>query len=77
MIPTAYLIEWQAHTPWKTADMIEQDLLISRAITDIFSHPDLKSRLAFRCGTALHKLGPQISWICADWDWKRGVFIPH
>ena len=36
--------------------MVEQDLLISRAIADIFSHGGLKQSLAFRGGTALHKL---------------------
>ncbi len=56
MIPNAYLIEWRNHVPWKTMDMVEQDLLISRAIVDIFSHAELETKLAFRGGTALHKL---------------------
>lgn len=56
MIPNAYLVEWQARTPWKTMDMVEQDLLITRALVDIFSHESLRDHLAFRGGTALHKL---------------------
>lgn len=56
MIPSAYLVEWRSHVPWKTSDMVEQDLLISRAIADIFSHPNLGRQLAFRGGTAMHKL---------------------
>lgn len=56
MIPNAYIIEWRNFTPWKSMDMVEQDMLISRAISDIYSNPDLRENLAFRGGTALHKL---------------------
>ena len=35
---------------------MEQDLIISRALVDLFSHPLLSSALAFRGGTALYKL---------------------
>jgi hypothetical protein len=35
---------------------VEQDLVISRALLSIFSHPTLKEALAFRGGTALYKL---------------------
>jgi predicted nucleotidyltransferase component of viral defense system len=35
---------------------VEQDLVISRALVEIFSHPVLKKSLAFRGGTALYKL---------------------
>ena len=56
VIPNAYLIEWRGHVPWKTSDMVEQDLMISRAICDIFGQPELGRMLAFRGGTALHKL---------------------
>lgn len=36
--------------------MVEQDLIISRALVAIFSDDFLASQLAFRGGTALHKL---------------------
>ena len=39
-----------------TAAMVEQNLLISRALVAIFSDPFLSEHLAFRGGTALHKL---------------------
>ena len=42
--------------PWITEAQIEQDLVLSRAIVEIFSHPLLKDILAFRGGTALNKL---------------------
>jgi predicted nucleotidyltransferase component of viral defense system len=35
---------------------VEQDLILSRAIVEIFSNPFLAEQLAFRGGTALHKL---------------------
>jgi predicted nucleotidyltransferase component of viral defense system len=35
---------------------VEQDLVISRALVEIFSHPVLEESLAFRGGTALYKL---------------------
>jgi predicted nucleotidyltransferase component of viral defense system len=35
---------------------VEQDLIICRALVEIFSHPDLADNLAFRGGTALFKL---------------------
>ncbi|MEQ9103996.1 MAG: nucleotidyl transferase AbiEii/AbiGii toxin family protein [Rhodothermales bacterium] len=38
------------------AYQIEQDLVISRALVEIFSHPVLGKSLAFRGGTALYKL---------------------
>jgi hypothetical protein len=56
MIPQAYINEWQTVAPWVLDAQIEQDLIISRAICEIFSDPQLASSLAFRGGTALHKL---------------------
>lgn len=35
---------------------MEQDLVISRALCDLFSAPALAGRIAFRGGTAIHKL---------------------
>lgn len=35
---------------------MEQDLIICRALHDLFSHPALQGQLAFRGGTAIHKL---------------------
>lgn len=56
MIPKAYITEWSKNAPWISSNQIEQDLIIERALVEIFSHPDLSSQLAFRGGTALHKL---------------------
>jgi predicted nucleotidyltransferase component of viral defense system len=56
LIPRAYITEWQQHAPWALIYQVEQDLIISRALVDIFTHPVLTENLAFRGGTALFKL---------------------
>lgn len=56
MIPQAYITEWSNEVPWQTNEQVEQDLIISRALVEIFSDLFLSQRLAFRGGTALHKL---------------------
>lgn len=56
MIPQLHILEWGKHVPWKTNEQIEQDLVICRALVEIFSDDFLAERLAFRGGTALHKL---------------------
>lgn len=56
MIPQAYINEWRFHAPWQEDYQIEQDLIICRALNSIFNDDVLKDKLAFRGGTALHKL---------------------
>ncbi|MFZ4414936.1 MAG: nucleotidyl transferase AbiEii/AbiGii toxin family protein [Bacteroidales bacterium] len=56
MIPRAHIIEWQKNAPWKTNAQIEQDLVIERALIELFSDDFIRETLAFRGGTALHKL---------------------
>lgn len=56
MIPRDYVTEWREHTPWLVDAQVEQDLVISRALVEIFSVASLAERLAFRGGTALFKL---------------------
>ena len=56
MIPKAYIDAWRSVAPWNESSQIEQDLVISRAVVEIFSNDFLKEHLAFRGGTALHKL---------------------
>lgn len=62
MIPLRYLEEWKENAPWSNYAQIEQDLVIARALVEIFSDEFLKKSLAFRGGTALHKLylSPQV-----------------
>lgn len=56
MIPRDYITEWRSHAPWVQDIQVEQDLVISRALVEIFAHPVLSEALAFRGGTALYKL---------------------
>ena len=56
MINRASIIQWRTQVPWNASEQVEQDLIISRALIEIFSDKFLASRLAFRGGTALHKL---------------------
>lgn len=56
MIPQAYITEWQNVVPWQSDAQIEQDLVISRILVDLFNNELLRNNLLFRGGTALHKL---------------------
>ena len=56
MIPKAYITEWSNKAPWVNNYQVEQDLIIERALLELFSHSELSAHLAFRGGTALHKL---------------------
>src|SRR5690606_8411657 len=56
MIPQAYITEWSQKVPWQSNEQVEQDLVICRALVEIFSDEWLARSLAFRGGTALHKL---------------------
>ncbi len=56
MIPNAYLQAWSIQAPWPDARQVEQDLIISRALCDLFNAPALQGKIAFRGGTAINKL---------------------
>ena len=56
MIPSAYIQAWRASAPWPDTGQVEQDLIICRALCDLFNAPVLKGRIAFRGGTAINKL---------------------
>jgi len=56
MISRAHITAWQSRAPWLTDAQVEQDLVVSRAIVELFSDGFLAREVAFRGGTALHKL---------------------
>lgn len=56
MIPRDYITEWRSRAPWTFDHHVEQDLVISRALVELFSRAEIAAGLAFRGGTALHKL---------------------
>ncbi|NND07466.1 MAG: nucleotidyl transferase AbiEii/AbiGii toxin family protein [Saprospiraceae bacterium] len=62
MLPRRYIEEWKEFASWPEDAQVEQDLVIEKALLELFSDPFLQERLAFRGGTALHKifLKPQV-----------------
>ncbi|MBI3184680.1 MAG: nucleotidyl transferase AbiEii/AbiGii toxin family protein [Myxococcales bacterium] len=56
MIPADYITEWRTHAPWVQDVQVEQDLIIARAVVEMFNRDELASALAFRGGTALRRL---------------------
>lgn len=56
MIPTQNIIAWSRDAPWAELRQVEQDLIIARALVELFSDPFLRTQLRLRGGTALHKL---------------------
>jgi len=56
MINRASIAQWRIQAPWNTSEQVEQDLIICRTLIAIFSDEFLAGQLAFRGGTALHKL---------------------
>jgi predicted nucleotidyltransferase component of viral defense system len=56
MIPAQNIVAWGNIVPWADQRQVEQDLIISRALIEIFSDNMLREALRFRGGTALNKL---------------------
>lgn len=56
VIPAMNIIAWGNVAPWAEQRQIEQDLIISRAVIELFSDNFLKEEQRFRGGTALNKL---------------------
>jgi predicted nucleotidyltransferase component of viral defense system len=56
LIAMADILEWRASHSWQSLAQVEQDLLLSRCIVDLFSREDIAANLAMRGGTILHKI---------------------
>jgi len=56
VIPHDYITEWRRSAPWVLDSQVEQDLVISRALVELFRQQEIRDRTAFRGGTALYKL---------------------
>ncbi len=56
MIPKSNIIEWRDYAPWLFDEQVEQDLILSKIIVEIFKVPELAAGFAFRGGTALQKI---------------------
>jgi predicted nucleotidyltransferase component of viral defense system len=55
LIPRAAITAWRSQAPWSQDSQVEQDLVLSRAMVELFSNDALKNLIALRGGTALHK----------------------
>ena len=42
MIPRPYIAAWQEYAPWKSFSQVEQDLVISRTLVELFSDDFLR-----------------------------------
>lgn len=56
MIPPASITAWRSRAPWSRDEQVEQDLVLSRAVVELYSDPLIAQGFAFRGGTALYKL---------------------
>ena len=81
MIPYDTITAWGVSHPWPSREQIEQDLLLSKAIIEIYKNETLAGELIFRGGTALHKMIlPQPSRYSEDLDFVRtsaGAAVPQ
>ena len=56
MIPEKFILRWRSNVGWRLPTQVEQDLIISRALVDLYNDSHISETLAFRGGTALNKL---------------------
>ncbi len=56
MIPAQNIVAWGNVVLWAEQRQVEQDLVVSRALVEIFSDGMLRDAVRFRGGTALNKL---------------------
>ena len=56
MIPQTAITEWSEFVSWRDEVQVEQDLIICKALVETDIDDYLAKNLAFRGGTALHKL---------------------
>jgi len=62
LIPRASIVAWRSVAPWLADSQVEQDLVLSRVLVEVFSNTKLRENLAFRGGTALYKLHFPSAW---------------
>ena len=56
MIPENFVEKWRQYAKWQTPAQVEQYLIISRALADLYHDPHVSEALIFIGGTALNKL---------------------
>ena len=73
MIPRADIVQWREFAPWISDAQVEQDLIISRLLVELYQDELIREKLLFRGGTALHKihLSPAVRY-SEDLDFVQG-----
>lgn len=56
MIPLEFIEQWKIEASWQNLDMVEQDLIINRALVCLYNNQKVQNSLIFRGGTALNKI---------------------
>jgi predicted nucleotidyltransferase component of viral defense system len=56
VIPRGNITAWRRNAPWPDNNHVEQDLVLSRALVEMFNHCVVAENAIIRGGTALHKL---------------------
>lgn len=56
MISKEYIQAWKQIAPWGSDSQVEQDLIVSRALCELYNEPKIAETLAFRGGTSLQKI---------------------
>jgi predicted nucleotidyltransferase component of viral defense system len=57
MISLAHIAHWRStQAPWASQAHVEQDLILSRSLVELFANPLVSELVALRGGTALNKL---------------------
>lgn len=56
MIPINAITQWRKNALWLYQSQVEQDLVLSRALINLYQNVMIQKTLAFRGGTALNKL---------------------
>lgn len=56
MITKEHIYQQKKYIPWTRDYMVEQDLLISKALVGLYNNPIIRDTLVFRGGTSLNKL---------------------
>ena len=44
MIPESFIEGWRSHAKWQTLVMVEQDLVICRALVYLYNNPKIKKQ---------------------------------
>ena len=56
MIPRDLIAGWRSEAPWIQDAQVEQDLILSRSLVELFSVAEIREAIAFRGGMARGKL---------------------